>query len=209
MKFPSQSETPSTRTKLFGKTTRAYRLIGFCGGVYGFSGIALAMIVGFSPMTFASDAGRDLRDSCRNHFAAARQSEAQLETLKSQPLRMVRIGGELDVALYDRLALVRRQRIAAASVAVRTAQSALSGCLAKQLTVQQTQRMPANVAEQPIISHAGRASAHPVVAAPPIQQQVRPQIREQVYVPPKPIRKSCDPETAEYGCTIEEIRVAK
>lgn len=209
MKFMSQSETPATQTNLIGWATRAYRVNRFSEGVFGFSGVVLVMVFGFSPMTFASDAGRDLRDSCRSHFAAARQSEAQLETLKNQPLRMVRIGGELDVALYDRLALVRRQRIAAASVAVRTAQSALSGCLAKQLTVQQNQRMPASVAEQAIPNHAGRASAHPAVLAPPIQRRAQPQIREQVYVPPKPVRNSCDPETAEYGCTIEEIRVAK
>ncbi|MDZ4083122.1 MAG: hypothetical protein U1E10_09310, partial [Bdellovibrionales bacterium] len=132
-------------------------------------------------------------------------SEAQLETLKNQPLRMVRIGGELDVALYDRLALVRRQRIAAASVAVRTAQSALSGCLARQLTVQQNQRMPASLGEQPLVNDAGPAIAQPVVQAQPVRRQTI----EQVYIPPKPVRKGCDPETAEYGCTIEEIRVAK
>ncbi len=147
------------------------------------------------------EASGDLRDSCRSQFAAARESEAKLEAFKNLPLRMVRIGGELDVALYDRLALVRRQRIAAASVSVRTAQSVLSGCLARQLTVQQAQRMPAAVPE-----------AQP-------QVQVNAAIPEQVYVPPQPIqprpnpkpvlRSTCDPETEEYGCPVEPIRVGR
>lgn len=150
----------------------------------------------------------DLRDSCRSQFTAARQSETQLETLKNLPLRMVRIGGELDVALYDRLAQVRRQRIAAASVSVRTAQSVLSGCLAKQLSVQQVQRMPAAVSQpqaQPQLQHQ--------------INQVNSAIPEQVYVPPQPIqprpipkpvlRSTCDPETEEYGCPVEPIRVGR
>jgi hypothetical protein len=147
----------------------------------------------------AFETSSDLRDSCRNQFAAARESEAQLEALKNLPLRMVRIGGELDVALYDRLAQVRRQRIAAASVSVRTAQSVLSGCLARQLTVRQIQRMPAAVPE-----------AQPSV-------QVNAAIPERVYVPPQPIqprpipkpvlRSTCNPETEEYGCPVEPIRV--
>lgn len=149
----------------------------------------------------AYETSGDLRDSCRSQFAAARESEAKLESLKNLPLRMVRIGGELDVALYDRLAQVRRQRIAAASVAVRTAQSVLSGCLARQLTVQQIQRMPAAVSEvQP-------------------QVPVNNAIPEQVYVPPQPmlprpipkpaIRSTCNPETEEYGCPVEPIRVGR
>ncbi len=180
MKWSSHFETPTDSFKYAGS-------------------LLLCALALFSQQSLAYEASGDLRDSCRSQFAAARQSEAQLETLKNMPLRMVRIGGELDVALYDRLAQVRRQRIAAASVSVRTAQSALSGCLAKQLSVQQVERMPAAVPQ-------------------PEFHQVNSTIAEQVYTPPQPIQPrpipkpvtgTCDPETEEYGCPVEPIRVGR
>lgn len=152
-----------------------------------------------SQTAMAYDGAGDLRDSCRTQFAAARQSEQQLESLKNLPLRMIRIGGELDVALYDRLAQVRRQRIAAASVSVRTAQSALSGCLARQVSLQQAQRMPASVLAQP----ASRPTAAREQVYAPQQPVQSPQI------PQAPLQKKCDPETEEYGCPIEAIRVGQ
>lgn len=130
----------------------------------------------------------DLQDACRDHFNRTRQTETQLETLKNQPLRIVRLGGELDVALYDRLASVRRQKIAAASVAVRTAQSALSGCLARQLSIQQNSRMPAAVVEtQPIRQQIPASVARPI---------------EQVPALPVDRSRTCDPSRDPNGCRV-------
>jgi len=214
LKRLSQSETSYYNCRSFTGVTHTGRALPRISVSVVILAFALAFGASFADVanayegsSAAVDTSRDLRDSCRAHFSTARQSEAQLETLKNQPLRMVRIGGELDVALYDRLASVRRQRIAAASVAVRIAQSALSGCLAKQLSIQQSQRMPASVNIQPPGNRSISVGGDRLPARSPYAQ-------EQVYVQPqpvqqRPIRKGCDPETELYGCPIEEVRVVK
>lgn len=164
-----------------------------------YSLLVFAFTTSLTQAAFSYEQSRDLRDSCRTLFSTARQSEAQLETLKNQPLRMVRLGAELDVELYDRLAAVRRKRIASASLAVRTAQSALSGCLAKQLSVQQAQRVPASVVNQRIANRPMKSQTVKHTAP----------ANEQAYLKQQPIRKSCDPETELYGCPIEEIRIGR
>ncbi len=186
----SQTDTVRPRIRLFDQIELSVARI-----------LTALCVISISAAAHASD---DLQDACRDHFSQARQAEVQLEALKNQPLRMVRIGEKLDVALYDRLALVRRQRIQGASDQVRTAQSALSGCLARQLTMQQELqqgRLPA-VASPVVRRHAPvvQSGARPV-------ELTRPSSGPLPIVPGTP--SSCDPYSSPGGCRVQSGKTTR
>ena len=74
-----------------------------------------------------------LRDSCHSHFQSVRNAELQVRTVESQSVRMVRLGGNPDIALYERLYRVHQSKVASAKALLRKQESALSGCLANAL----------------------------------------------------------------------------
>lgn len=95
--------------------------------------IAVLVFCGWAFKVDHARADESLRDSCQPYFENVRRAEAGLRAVESQQVRMVRLGGNPDIALYERLYKVHQAKVASAKAVVRQQESALSGCLANAL----------------------------------------------------------------------------
>lgn len=120
----SRFETLHTKESVKEKARQAIwlALSGFV--VCLFSSTASAQIV---------NSDERLRDSCHAFFKSVRDAESNVRAIESQSVRMVRLGGNPDVALYERLYKVHLAKVTSAKAQLRQHESALSGCLANAL----------------------------------------------------------------------------